>query len=419
MHAFTSTRARLALVSTLVLAVALLAADIALLSSLGYAQRSYADALLASQADQVVSGLEDVNGVLALGSNAGEQDQGGVAVDSAVVTGQTVTARSGRASLPAAALVSVARRARASGSAFGDAVDARGVPYRLLARTLEGRSGAPVLVVSRPVADLEADLRLTGALLAAASLAVVAIGAGGSYWMAGRALRGVQQSFESLRRFTADASHELRAPLAQLRSELDVTLARPRSPGEYRSSLETMQAEVDHLARITDHLLLLARADARALVPAREPIDVADTLHEAAARWARTAREKRVRIAVDAPPSGTLSAEAALLRRVVDNLLDNAVRHSPPGGTVTLAGARSRDEWRIEVRDEGPGIAPEHRARLFTRFARPDPARTRDAGGAGLGLALSAAIAHAHGGRLDLVDDGTPGAAFRVVLPDA
>jgi signal transduction histidine kinase len=236
--------------------------------------------------------------------------------------------------------------------------------------------------------------------------------------MAGRALRGVRESFEHLRRFTADASHELRAPLALLRNELDVTLQRERSVAEYQQSLEGMRTDVDHLTRLTDHLLLLARADARALIPAREPIDVADALHEAAARWSRAAAEAGVTLVVIAPDSGVVQAEPPLLRRVIDNLVDNALRHSPAGGTVTLSGSRDNDGWWIAVVDQGPGVAEEHRSRLFIRFARPDAARTRDAGGAGLGLALSAAIVAAHGGRLELASDTRRGATFRFFLPD-
>ncbi|HEV2011686.1 MAG TPA: ATP-binding protein [Candidatus Limnocylindria bacterium] len=414
-RALGGTRARLALVSTVVLALALTLADVALLTTLAYAQRADTDRLLAAQAEVVAAGIEDTNGVISLGADAPGQSAEGIAVDSAVVSGGFVVAESPGQSLPKAMLLAVADEALRTGRAPADGADTHGIPHRVYAKALDaGR----VLVVSRSVAELNANLQRTAGLLTLASLGLVAVAGAVSYWMAGRALRGVRDNFESLRRFTADASHELRAPLALLGNELDVTLQRERSVAEYQQSLTGMRTEVDHLARLTDHLLLLARADARALIAAREPIDVADALHEAAARWSRAASQAGVTVAVIAPDSGTLRAEPPLLRRVIDNLVDNALRHSPAGGTVTLSGTRGDGGWWIAVRDQGPGVAEEHRSRLFTRFARPDAARTRDAGGAGLGLALSAAIVSAHGGRLELAA-ARPGATFRFFLPDA
>jgi signal transduction histidine kinase len=412
-------RARLALTSTVVLAVALALADIALLTSLGYAQRADTDALLTAQADLVASGVEDASGTISLGADAPGQNPEGIAVESAVVVDAAVAAESPGQPLSTPTLVAIAVDARRAGHAFADAVDGRGIPRRVYARPLDAAAPARVLVVSRSLAELNAGLQRTAVLLGLSSVGLVVVAGAVSYWMAGRALRGVRDSFETLRRFTADASHELRAPLTLLRNELDVTLERDRTGGEYRRSLFGIRTEVEHLSRLTDHLLLLARADARALTPVRETMDVADTLHEIAARWSHTAADARVAIAVVAPESGTLRAEPALLRRVIDNLVDNALRHSPAGGTVTLSGTRSGNGWWITVRDEGPGVSAEHRASLFTRFARADPARRRETGGAGLGLALSAAIVAAHGGRLELGPSADRGALFRVFLPDA
>ena len=409
------TRAGLALVSTIVLALALTLADVALLVSLGLSQRSDVDALLTAQADVVAAGVEDANGVVTFGTDAPGQRPEGIAVDSALVTANSVLAESAGQSLTKATLLTIANQALTSSGLLADASDARGAPHRVFAKVLDlGR----VLVVSRSVAELNAGLQRTAALLGIASLGLVAVAGAVSYWMAGRALRGVRESFESLRRFTADASHELRAPLALLRNELDVTLERDRTLPEYRRSLTGMRSEVEHLSRLTDHLLLLARADAQALVPAREAIDVADVLHESAARWSRAASDRGLTIAVKAPDSGTVHAELPLLRRVIDNLMDNAIRHSPRGGEVAISGTHGDGGWWIAVSDQGPGVAEEHRARLFTRFARPDPARSRGVGGAGLGLALSAAIVRAHGGRLELASAPGSAATFRAFLPD-
>jgi heavy metal sensor kinase len=229
-------------------------------------------------------------------------------------------------------------------------------------------------------------------------------------------LARLEASFETLRRFTADASHELRAPLTLMRTEVEVALTNARTKEDYEEVLRSVQGEVQHLARVSDHLLLLARADAGALIPNAETVDVADFVHEQGERWRSTAQAAKIKIDVKAPDSGTLVADPALLRRVLDNLLDNAIRHSPPLSTVKLSAEQEVGGWSFEVADQGPGISPEHRALLFTRFARTDSARTRQSGGAGLGLALSAAIARAHGGELELVDSMS-GAVFHLYVP--
>jgi signal transduction histidine kinase len=232
-------------------------------------------------------------------------------------------------------------------------------------------------------------------------------------------LARLEASFESLRRFTADASHELRSPLALMRSELEGTLARERTPAEYQRVLRGLEAEVEHMTRMVDQLLMLARADAGALRPAETNLDVADFLHETAARWRPVAESRHVRVDVDAPDSGSVSADPDLLRRVMDNLIDNATRHTPAGTAVQLIGSPTAGGWNIDVRDQGPGVPAADRSLLFERFARADGARARDTAGAGLGLALSRAIAESHGGSLQLLDQNGSGATFRLFLPQS
>ncbi len=201
-----------------------------------------------------------------------------------------------------------------------------------------------------------------------------------------------------------------------MRSELEGALNRNRSREEYKRVLTALHAEVDHLSRLADHLLMLARADAGALVPQREAIDVADFLHESAARWETVAEERGAHIHVSPPASGQVSADPRLIRRILDNLLDNAIKHAPGGTAVVLRGYPVESGWNMEVADQGPGVPAERRGELFSRFGKFDTARTPDGAGAGLGLALCAAIARAHGGELDYVSDG-PGAIFRLHLP--
>lgn len=411
-------RARLTLVSVGVLAAALVIAGGALIASLAYAQRSDVDAGLAAQAAVVISGIEDLNGSITLPTSE-ETDTvfGAVSIESAIVGTQGVLSQTTGQPIAALTLTSLAQAARRVGRTWEDVVDVHGAARRALAEPLSGDPAAPVLVISRPVGELDAALRRTAALLGVVWLALLVGGGALSYWLAGRVLDRLEASFESLRRFTADASHELRAPLALLRSELDVTLTRDRSGSEYRRTLSTVRDEVDHLTRLADQLLVLARADAGSLVPRRESVDVADLLHESAARWRPIAHARDVTIDVVAPDSGVLRAEPALIRRVIDNLIDNAIRYSPAAGAVTLRAGPEDGGWWITVRDRGPGIAPEHRPLLFKRFVRPDAARTREQGGSGLGLALSAGVVAAHGGRIELVSGDGPGAQFRFYIP--
>jgi signal transduction histidine kinase len=126
-----------------------------------------------------------------------------------------------------------------------------------------------------------------------------------------------------------------------------------------------------------------------------------------------------VTLEVDAPATGVVEGDPVLLRTVIDNLVDNAIRYSPTLAPVLLSAQRSGGEWLVDVADKGPGVPPEMRQRIFERFGRADSVRTRRGGGVGLGLALSAAVVEAHGGKLELVEESTGGARFRVHLPAA
>jgi signal transduction histidine kinase len=217
--------------------------------------------------------------------------------------------------------------------------------------------------------------------------------------------------------FTADAAHELRAPLAIMRTVADRALARPRDALEYRDSLTTLQREVVRLSELSDALLMLARADHGQLVAQRASVDVADFLADLAARWQAMAESRALTIELELPEDGTVEADSVLLGRLFDNLLDNACRYSPSGGTVTLAACAASPGWRLSVANTGSTIAPELRGEIFERFRRGDPARQRETGGAGLGLALCQTIAGLHGGTVRLDETDGPRTRFTVELP--
>jgi heavy metal sensor kinase len=232
-------------------------------------------------------------------------------------------------------------------------------------------------------------------------------------------LSRLQGSFERLRRFTADASHELRTPLTAMRSVGEVALQRPLDGAAYREVIGSMLEEVERLTHLVDGLLVLARADSGRLPAAREAVDLGPLAAAVAEQLRVLAEERAQELLVDAP--ATLAAcDPALVRQVLVNLVDNAIKYTPRGGQVRVSTRRLRSgEIAIEVTDDGPGIAPGERERVFERFFRIDAGRARDAGGTGLGLAIARAVAGATGGRLELDSEVGRGSTFRLVLPAA
>jgi len=231
-------------------------------------------------------------------------------------------------------------------------------------------------------------------------------------------LARLEASFEAQRRFTADASHELRSPLTALKGEIELALRRERDGKEYRRVLESNLEEVDRLARLADDLLTLARADAGAMRPRMQATDAARRVRAVAERLRTAADRKGVRIGVDAPVSVDAFLDPSLFDRLLWNLVENAIKHSPESGTVGVHVRRSEDELVIDVEDDGPGIRPEERERIFDRFYRADEARTASGdGGAGLGLSIVRAIVDVHAGRIEVGDGPRGGALFRVILP--
>lgn len=217
------------------------------------------------------------------------------------------------------------------------------------------------------------------------------------------------------REFTADASHELRTPLAVLRAELD--LARLHATeGRFVRALDSALEESDRLAQLVDDLLLLARTDARQ-VSAQALVDVAHVIDPLLPRFRRLAERRGITLLTTGDGDAVVQADARALGRAVANLLDNAVRHAPEGGTVTLEISRHPDGTAITVSDDGPGVPLEERDRMTQRFAQLDRS-AGTTGGAGLGLAIVASVTAAHSGHLEIADaDSGQGLAVTIELP--
>jgi signal transduction histidine kinase len=224
-----------------------------------------------------------------------------------------------------------------------------------------------------------------------------------------RMLDRLQEAMARERRFVDDASHELRTPLGVLKAELDVALARARTPDELEQALRRASGETDRLAALADDLLVLARAEGGRLPVRRADASLASIVDDACRARARSAEAAGVAFEVDVP-ARPVRIDAVRCRQAIDNLLDNAIRHSPPGGVVRVEAEHVDHHLRILVADDGPGFPPAFLDRAFQPFARAD----RDHDGAGLGLAIARAVAEGHGGTATA--ENPPGGGAQVEL---
>lgn len=232
----------------------------------------------------------------------------------------------------------------------------------------------------------------------------------------------LNQSFERQRRFISDASHELRTPMSILRGEAEVALSQPeRSSAEYRESLAVLHQEAQRLASIVEDLFTLTRADAGEYRLSRSDFYLDELAADCVRATRALAQAKNIALAADAPREMPVRADEELLRRMILNLLDNAIKYTPEGGKVSVACSVAPGGYDLSVTDNGPGIPGDLHSRIFERFFRVDRARSRTGrdGGAGLGLAIARWIAEAHDGRIDLVRSDESGSVFRVHLPAA
>ncbi|MFN0072598.1 MAG: ATP-binding protein [Chloroflexota bacterium] len=315
-----------------------------------------------------------------------------------------------------------------------------------------------VIQVGRSQAELDAvlhQLRLMGGV---GALLAIALGGLGGWFLAGRALAPVdritraaeqigaedlsrrlnlalpddelgrlarafdgmiqrlEQVFRRQQQFTADASHELRTPLAVIRSQVDVALGRPREAEYYSRTLGSVREETLRLERLTENLLVLARADA-AMIPALALVELDALVAEVAAGVALRARASGVKLLLEVDSASSVLGSEQLITQLLSNVLDNALRHTPRGGEVVLSLGSRNARVMIAVRDTGEGIAPEHLPHLTERFYRVDQARGSASGGAGLGLAICAWIARLHGGEIEFQSEPGVGTVVTVWFP--
>jgi two-component system, OmpR family, sensor kinase len=229
----------------------------------------------------------------------------------------------------------------------------------------------------------------------------------------------LDRAFEAQRRFTADASHELRGPLTALRGEIELALRRDRDDEEYRRVLVSNLQEVERLSQLAEDLLTLARSDAGVMQPRLQRTAVVDRAERIRGRLDRKAADKQVDLELQAAGDTVGIFDPGLLDQLLWNLLDNAVKFAPAGGRVTVTVEGRDDDVVVRIADTGPGLPPGDLDRIFERFYRADLSRTPHAetSGTGLGLSIVRAITEVHGGSARARNRPGGGAEFTVTLP--
>ncbi|MEO8369938.1 MAG: ATP-binding protein [Candidatus Solibacter sp.] len=345
----------------------------------------------------------------------------------------------------------------------GDRVLATSAPAAPDARARRTTRTVPgyTIEVSAPGDAIEAELAVVRrVILVALPLILLAAGIGG-YWLATRGLRPLERvagqarhitesnletrleiagaaeevatlvtsfnellsrldrSFDTMRRFVADASHELRTPVAVIRGEADVALSRERSAAEYRESLGIILDESRRVSRLIDDLLNLARADAGHVVLRTQSFYLNELVAECCRGVQGLAGARGVHLECAAGGDLQFTGDEELLRRLTVNLLENAIRYTPPGGKVSASVRREGGGVRLVVADTGIGITSGDKLRVFERFYRTSEARSRKDGGFGLGLAIVQWIAESHRGTVECASEVGRGSRFTVTLPEA
>jgi len=227
----------------------------------------------------------------------------------------------------------------------------------------------------------------------------------------------LERSFKQIQQFSGDVSHELKTPLAELKCNAEVALRRERTTQEYQEALTNVIEDTEKLRQIVEDLLLLARMDARSLPLVFVSVAFNEIFFEVFERMHPLAQRKNLAINFAKIAPVTISGDAGLLKRLLTNLIGNAIQYTPSGGEITFVVGKDGDQAIVNVSDTGIGIPKEALPYIFDRFYRVEQSRSHETGGSGLGLAIAQKIADMHGGRIVVQSIVKQGTTFRVLLP--
>jgi signal transduction histidine kinase len=451
-----SIRLRLTAWYVLTLGIALAAVGLALVLVFRATMERQLDDDLAGRAMQVAASIQADSGGLTLQGQGDESlVAGGEFVGLYDRTGKLLDS----SAAPPKAAAAIASFAAGSSTARSGTVTSGAERLRLRALPVNDGGVLATLVVVRSLAPIDSAANQLLGILGLVLPVAVAIAAVGGYFLAYRALRPVEQlrraaedygatdlsrrlapeklrddelgrlarpldamldrvaaAVEQQRRFTGDASHELRTPIATILADASLSLERARSAEDERATIVRIESEAARMARILEGLLVLARSDAGSPATRSEDVDLRSLLEASASRIASRAAERGVPLETRVDGALVVADRDSGLERVFDNLLDNAMRYSRTGSEIVIAAVERDGMARVTVSDHGPGIAPDERTRVFERFHRGHGA---GGAGAGLGLAIARAIVDAHGGRIHAAETPGGGATFVVELPIA
>lgn len=334
------------------------------------------------------------------------------------------------------------------------------MPLRLLTAEIQVGDESYLVQAAVPLAGFYSALHVFATLLLVSIPILLLSAAAGGYWMSRRALAPVDQitqtarnisvqslssrlavprtgdelqrlsetlngmlerleaAFKRIIQFTADASHELRTPVAVMRTRTELSLRKPRSADDYRQTLDQLQSELEKTSDLVERLMLLARADSGAEALQLSSADLREIVRDVCGQGKMLAEAKGIdfREQISDQPV-RIKADVHALQRLFLILIDNAIKYTPEGGRVDVVVAQENGFAIGEVRDTGIGIAPQHLPNVFERFYRADKARSRDSGGVGLGLSIGRWIAEAHGGTIEVQSSLGSGSIFRLRLP--
>lgn len=309
--------------------------------------------------------------------------------------------------------------AQQQGSDWRTITTSDGTQVRLLTYRLTRDDGPSVIQLGRTLDEQNQVLQqVLRDMLILGGVSAVAMGFG-SWWLAGRSIVPAQQAWERQQTFIANASHELRAPLTLLRASAEVAQRGLASNAfdieDTRELLGDVLHECDHMNRMVEDLLLLSRLDAGKLTVQRVEIALPALLSDIQRQVGRLADDQQIELVVE-PCQGRVWGDPAHLRQVLLILLDNALGHTPAGGTMQIATTELEQFIEICVSDTGSGIAPEHLPHIFERFYRPDSTRTVERSGAGLGLSIAKALTEAQHGHISVASEPGKGTEVRIIL---